>query len=80
MIILIILKLLIKELLFRLGIILGTKIFVNFSKYPFEECMTKLLLEIDEQICDKKTKNQPIMNKNNSSEKKVQDWTNKVNF
>ena len=29
-----------------LGIILGSKIFVNFKRYPFEECMRRLLIEL----------------------------------
>ena len=30
----------------RLGLILGSKIFVNFTKYSFEECMLRLRKEI----------------------------------
>ncbi|RNA36713.1 hypothetical protein BpHYR1_013375 [Brachionus plicatilis] len=31
---------------FRLGIILGAKIFVNFNKYTFDECIRRVLVEL----------------------------------
>lgn len=37
----------------RLGIILGTKIFINFAKYPIEECMRKLKKEIQNFCIEK---------------------------
>ncbi|RMZ96525.1 hypothetical protein BpHYR1_008771 [Brachionus plicatilis] len=62
-----------------LGIILGTKIFVNFSKYPFDECIKRLKLEIDEQICEDKkiaAKSESVPNKINESDKSLENWTN----
>ena len=29
-----------------MGLILGTKIFINFTKYPFEECILRLKKEL----------------------------------
>ena len=38
-----------------LGIILGAKIFINFSKYDFDECMRKLKVEIKNVVASTTT-------------------------
>jgi hypothetical protein len=49
-----------------LGIILGSKIFVNFSKYPFEECMRRLKFELQNVLGEKSPANEtkPVSDSN----------------
>jgi hypothetical protein len=53
---------------FRLGIILGSKIFVDFKKYEFEECMRRLFLELS-QYSNKETPNNEEKSLNNIGRK-----------
>ena len=74
--------------LYRLGLILGTKIFVNFTKYSFEECMIRLKKEIKnlapESIeLEKTSEFKPVLESKAPILVKqilnpVKNWTNKV--
>lgn len=74
-----------------LGIILGAKIFINFSKYEFDECMRKLKIEIKNAVVsnsstDKENQNDlskqtvTTLKRQVSKEKitKISNWTNDV--
>lgn len=77
----------------RLGIILGAKIFVNFSKYTFEECIRRLLVELSKVKSYEENDNvdlKPNLNNNNTdekmnekllwNEKQVEKWLEEKNF
>ena len=64
---------------------MGSKIFVNFTKYSFEECMIRLKKEIanatgDQAEVKKSQTNlkQPNGEKNKPGVKKISDWSNQV--
>jgi hypothetical protein len=73
-----------------LGIILGSKIFVNFKKYPFEECMRRLMVEL-RPISEQPIKNEVFptttniikpeqIDLKNWSVDDVQSWCSKYKF
>lgn len=73
-----------------LGIILGAKIFINFSKYDFDECMRKLRMELLNVISNmtfntaediSSQSSQPVIIRQVSKEKitKIRNWKNDVN-
>jgi hypothetical protein len=51
-----------------LGIILGSKIYVNFTKNAFDECMRKLIFEIEHHAGQKSIVNETT---NNFDDKKT---------
>ena len=70
--------------------ILGTKIFINFTKYPFAECIEKLQKEISnlirenniENVIETKITSNPINQINEKNHKpndaNIRNWTEKV--
>jgi hypothetical protein len=77
----------------RLGIILGAKIFINFCKYPFEECIRKLRLEVSNAISSVETLDMEEKSKSQTAKlnhaasgdvvdktSKFLNWTNEVLF
>lgn len=77
-----------------LGIILGSKMFINFLKYDFEECIRRLRNEIlniyknDQQTANSNSVSSAIVDTNKSSlkeklswsESQVDKWLNNKNF
>ncbi|CAF0704878.1 unnamed protein product [Brachionus calyciflorus] len=62
-----------------LGIILGTKIYINFSKYNFEDCLRKLKTEIKtvlEPMNDLQKETGQNLTMTDSSKEKIEKWTN----
>lgn len=65
-----------------MGIILGTKIYINFSKYNFEDCLRKLKTEIKtvlEPVNDLQKETGLNLSVTDSSKEKIENWTNQVN-
>ncbi|CAF0705631.1 unnamed protein product [Brachionus calyciflorus] len=76
-----------------LGIILGSKIFVNFLKYEYDECIRRVKSEINKLLNEKfpdevPNKTSPVLtpprpsliDAENWSEEKVEDWLRKKEF
>jgi hypothetical protein len=70
----------------RLGIILGSKIYIDFTKYNFEECIRRLkqeIIQINNQnilTANDSISKDPVKNNNNSSindTKKIENWNEK---
>jgi hypothetical protein len=50
-----------------LGLLLGAKIFIDFTKYPFQEAMDKLSMELSQQLKSKSKKLSSVVSASNLS-------------